>query len=548
MTADPGSSQELWKSKETALQDKLQHAYKSYQRTMSEIERITKAIASKLDLDRAAELTRNDLEALLAANPKKANDKYEFRKRVRFGMNKKTIKALLEELDECIKSLERFTEKSEKIETYQKATKPSYALRLQKLQRYAKTLHESLRVCWSCSCKSSHQTSLQLEPRGSVFASRAQKESVSAETSFNVAFSTLVSGEGGMPWLIQAAKISVEDEEETRPMSVAPPKPRMAKSVSFGKPPPYAVLDPKPLPSHQEVKDLCASIQQLHKSASTIGFLIDSKSKLRGAYSVDTSEAYVPTMELVSLEDLLQRPAVVNGRRSKLSKRDRYSLALTLASSILYLNSTPWLANEWTSRDILFHQASDTRKPINIERPYLAPTLFKAPDGASENMQPGVFGNTVLIALAVTLLELYFGVTAEKYQESEADGGATGISDESGPWRLWVLARKWTYNESGNLSAAFQNAIRHCITGSSDPCASLQDAKCLQAAVENIVLPLQEELYEAPKPRLEATAPARNEGRLSNAHHLVSDPRAIAIRLWGKTRHLASAANPERHV
>lgn len=56
MTADPGSSQELWKSKETALQDKLQHAYKSYQRTMSEIERITKAIASKLDLDRAAEV------------------------------------------------------------------------------------------------------------------------------------------------------------------------------------------------------------------------------------------------------------------------------------------------------------------------------------------------------------------------------------------------------------------------------------------------------------------------------------------------------------
>lgn len=129
-------------------------------------------------------------------------------------MNKKTVKALLEELDECNKSLERFTEKSEKIETYHRATKPSYASRLQKLQRYAKTLHESLSVCWSCSCKSSHRTSLQLEPRGNVFAFRGQKPTESPKTSFGVAFSTMDADGSGVPWLIQAAEISVEDEDE----------------------------------------------------------------------------------------------------------------------------------------------------------------------------------------------------------------------------------------------------------------------------------------------------------------------------------------------
>lgn len=56
MMTDPGSSQELWKSKAEALQDKLQTTYKSYQRTVFEIEKITKKIASKLDLDRAAEV------------------------------------------------------------------------------------------------------------------------------------------------------------------------------------------------------------------------------------------------------------------------------------------------------------------------------------------------------------------------------------------------------------------------------------------------------------------------------------------------------------
>lgn len=160
----------------------------------------------------------------MIANPKKTNDKFEIRKRVRFGMNKKTIKALLEELDECNKSLERFTEKSEKIETYHRATKPSYASRLQKLQQYAKTLHESLSICWSCSCKLSHRTSLQLEPREHVFAAKGQKPMDMPKTSFRVAFSTAASDVSGVPWLIQAAEISVQEEDEC--LVVTSPKPK----------------------------------------------------------------------------------------------------------------------------------------------------------------------------------------------------------------------------------------------------------------------------------------------------------------------------------
>ncbi|KAF1839079.1 hypothetical protein BDW02DRAFT_585441 [Decorospora gaudefroyi] len=498
MMSDPGASQKLWKSKEIDLQDRLQGTYSSYQSTMADIERIMKKIASRLDLDRAPELTRNDLEAMLAANPKKADDKFEFRKRVRFGMSKKTIKALLEELDECNKELERFTEKSEKIETYRKASKPTYATRLQRLQRYAKTLHESLTVCWQCSCKSSHKTRLQLESRGSVFASGPRKNSDASKTSFNVSFSTLSSDGNCAPWSYQAAEICVEEDDDVCLAPMASPKPKMTKSVSFGTPPAYAVLDPAGRlgPSLSEVKDLCASIQQVHKSASTIGFSLDNKSKLRGAYSIDTSEAYVPPSGLVSLESLLDHPPVVNGRRSKLSKKERYSLALTLASSVLYLNATPWLANEWTVRDILFHRTPNTARPIDIERPYLAPTVIELSQCAAKTKKPKVFKNTVLLALAIALLELYFGTTAEKYQESESEDGIADPSVHQNPWMLCSFAHTWAETETENLSAAFLNAIRHCIHSFSVPGTSLQDAECLQAAVEGIILPLQEELSQ----------------------------------------------------
>lgn len=57
MMTDPGS-QQLWKSSEMAnkLQEKLQESYQAYQGTIEDIERITRKIASKLDLDRATEV------------------------------------------------------------------------------------------------------------------------------------------------------------------------------------------------------------------------------------------------------------------------------------------------------------------------------------------------------------------------------------------------------------------------------------------------------------------------------------------------------------
>jgi len=61
MMMHPGESR-LWKDKDMAsrLQDRLQESYHAYQGTIADIERITKQIASKLDLDRASEVRRNE--------------------------------------------------------------------------------------------------------------------------------------------------------------------------------------------------------------------------------------------------------------------------------------------------------------------------------------------------------------------------------------------------------------------------------------------------------------------------------------------------------
>ena len=272
---------------------------------------------------------------------------------------------------------------------------------------------------------------------------------------------------------------------------------RMTKSVSFGTPPPYSIVDPvaDTITSLQEVKDLCASIQEL-KNSSTIKISLDSKNKLRGAYSIHSAETHMPSSEPVSLEDLLDHPPLVNGRRSKLSKKERYSLALTLASSVLYLNATPWLTDQWAAKDILFHRTTTNARSIDIERPHVAPMLIEDTKSLPNNQKPRGFHNknTVLLALAIALLELYFGTTAEKYQESEH--GAPDPSLHQNPWMLCSMVHTWAEDSQDDLSAAFLSAVRHCLRCFSDPGASLQDADFLQAAVEGIVLPLQEELHQ----------------------------------------------------
>jgi hypothetical protein len=455
---------------------------------------------------------------MLKANPRQANQKFQFRRRVKFSMSKKKIQSYLEELDDCIKQLERFTDKSERLETYRKASKPSFAKKILQIQAYARQLHEVLVQSWTCSCRSAHAANLQLEQRLAGAALQPMRKYSGMKddiTQFNVSFSSTSS-----PWSWQEAHIKVighstPDSTPGRTLSPASTL-KLSKSVSFGSTAMSPVsrvttsmsiqssissISSMTLMGSDEVDDICSVIHQHHSSAPCIEFCLDKDGKLCGGYPLDDSNTTTKAnsltkssgVEMISLEDLLHPHALPGRGFRPLSKRQRYQLAVNLASSTLQLYSTPWFKDEWTKKDILFRRLDSGTHIVDIDQPYVTHACADVKSSEPRSTMSLLRSkNSILLALAVALLELYFG---SPFEDLELQGRMQYLANPS-PWALLAMVCEWADHEQENLSAAFASAIKCCLQSFSDPNYNLLDQSALQTALEGIVLPLQEELTQ----------------------------------------------------
>ncbi|KAF2086812.1 hypothetical protein K490DRAFT_66125 [Saccharata proteae CBS 121410] len=486
----------LWKEPwmQQRLEEKLNESYNAYKHTMDDIQEIIEKIASKLDVEKASAANRTNIEALLLAlpAPQKAIN-LQIKRRVKFSMSKKKIKGLLEELDECNKELERFTDKSERLEPYRKASaKPSLAAKLQKIQGYAKTLHHTLLEAFSCSCRANHCTNLQLEQRDLGRTGGMKSKSGEDGTIFKVAFTNAASRS-----IWQEARIRVsecgdgKDELEANMSGLTlPPSPRMSRSVSFVSSSASPRFDSACGGEEdrknglETIDNICAAMQEFGDQKHCMGFDLEN-GRLCGTYPVATGDGLKRYLEEITLDDLLR-----NTGRDRLSRRERYTLSVTVASSILQLNATPWFEDDWSKKDIIFYRtaSSNVTRQIgfDVSYPHIAhksTTKWQSPGSYNENSS--------LLALGVMLLELSLGVPYESMAEV-----VNLPQREQNALVLWATASQWYRDERGNLSAAFQNAIAHCFKCFGDPSCTLKDPTFLQAAADQIILPLQDELSQ----------------------------------------------------
>jgi len=241
-----------------------------------------------------------------------------------------------------------------------------------------------------------------------------------------------------------------------------------------------ATLAPR---SDGRIDDLCQQLLKMGQQDGCIGFLGDESDREYYIHSV-----YPPTThgDDLSLNQLLSRKE--SEAIPTLLGRDKYELAVILATSVLQLHNTPWLSGNWKD-DVRFVRAKGKKSPFAYIQKRFGDN-YKAVKASRRDSQHRLIRNSTIFALGITLIELSLGHTLRYFQKPEDlgdDGMPNFLTDISIAQRL--LEEELQVKE-GERYANTVNRCINCIFDGIHP--SLEDEKFRQAFYESAVVPLKE--------------------------------------------------------
>jgi hypothetical protein len=166
-----------------------------------------------------------------------------------------------------------------------------------------------------------------------------------------------------------------------------------------------------------------------------------------------------------------------------LSRRQRYLIALLVASSVGQLQSTPWLLTGLCKEDIIFFPSNDDSPII----PYGEPFIRQGFPHSHTHLPSTDFSvnDCNFYSLGILLLELCFGCRLEdhhlyKKHPSTTDAATKHAFDV-------MAALKWSSSVSGEGGDDYATAVKWCFMGVTD-----REKNWRGEIVANVVRPLEE--------------------------------------------------------
>lgn len=167
----------------------------------------------------------------------------------------------------------------------------------------------------------------------------------------------------------------------------------------------------------------------------------------------------------ITLEDLLSQNPNSASHLTKLSQSECLPLAVVLASSLLQLHATPWLAENWSAESIYFSRlvrrqnSGKLLRPVNLEHPYVMSKIGYSLPSCHTQVRLGV--HPYLLALGIMLVEL-----SERRPFSHWVSSSYAIPPENLMDKA-KAAWEWFEEEaSGNMSSQYATAVKHCLNSS----------------------------------------------------------------------------------
>jgi hypothetical protein len=236
-----------------------------------------------------------------------------------------------------------------------------------------------------------------------------------------------------------------------------------------------------------EIHDLCSTLKDVGPKATGLGYLPDHENQRHELRCLTEDVAEPGNLELISLGKLLAKDGHV-----RLSRQKRYKVACTLASSLLQLQTTPWLSGTLTKNDVFFyHQGNE----VLVEQPYISHsfhstknTTHSSPGNSTAGLQSNTLPRASLSSLGILLLELCWGQAIEnqtklRKKHLSSDGRAIEGTD-------YLTAIDWL-DMVDEEEPKMLPIIKWCIFCLFEGKPNWADTKFTQAVYTNVLRPLE---------------------------------------------------------
>jgi hypothetical protein len=365
---------------------------------------------------------------------------FEFQvKRIKFSLKKGFRERLFQQFKDANEKMRNLLESSDQIAAARlsrETRKGPLAMKhkINGFWQHAKRLHNALTKAWQCSC-SNHVANLQLQHR------------TCDEVEFNVLFEL-----GSTPSRMARRKTKIKMVPQAISTSSVGISVNIQQTISSPilggvrwKDAPTMATTATTQTKLNQIQDLCSTLNT--SCPGCFGFLDEDEYHF---FIYPGSHSTVTDMSSVTLQDLLQDP-------HSMTRRNRYYLALTLASSFLQLASTPWLSAPLKSNNVIFYQDSAHSYSTIVDHPYIrCETSGKAPAPTIE----------AISSLGIQLLELCFGSPLESNPYRKLLGPGDAVS---APILDYAAAMQWSKLVSDEAGPEFADAIDWCLRAKEYP-------------------------------------------------------------------------------
>ena len=358
---------------------------------------------------------------------------------------------------------------------------------LQRFWKNADRLHKVVEKAWCCSCREHHTADMVLQhPRNFD------------EVCFKVLFKLGPQPEASrtLPWkhkemdVAVIEKVSSKGKKDSRfPIQItneasqgalrfdsAKQKRRNPRGLSLMMQTANLLALPPMQP--EEIKDLCHVIATRSRSGSFLGALMDGEQQFSVCHKTSKIQTELDSTMLreITLEKVLRDPPA----GLKLMKRQRWKIALSIASAYLQLHASPWIQSGWRRQEIYFWY--DEAKSELYDQPQISGQCIRDTPTKASNSDESIW------TLGITLLEVCSGLALEDEPESQRysppNGQPNMIFDRA-------AATEWCRHTEGELGTPFADAIHWCLGHSaSKRHMEINDKEWRQGLFVHVVQPM----------------------------------------------------------